>query len=186
MEPDIESEYAYAYKSKVMVGTAILAILLIILIVLFNLCVRFCRRRRGALLSRSLPTFSFSAAVHGGSLQECAVCLSEFADGDKVRALPNCKHGFHTHCIDSWFAFHLTCPLCRTPVEPVKGCSNNEPGSVPVSEADEGCSSSLGPPITCPREALDVVIEVGDVERGLNPATEYHGFRCSLMRFCKV
>ncbi|XP_014495045.1 RING-H2 finger protein ATL5-like [Vigna radiata var. radiata] len=154
-KPDIESEFAYTF----MVGIAILLVLLIILIVLFNVCVRLCRRCRGALLSRSLPAFSFSATVHG-SLQECAVCLSEFADGDKVRALPNCKHGFHTHCIDLWFACNSTCPLCRTPAQPIKGCPDNEPGSVPVSEAEEGCSSSLGPPIACPREALDVIVKI--------------------------
>ncbi|BAT86292.1 hypothetical protein LR48_Vigan03g283200 [Vigna angularis] len=167
MEPDTESEYAY--NCKVMVGTAILVFLLIILIILFNAYLRFCRRRRRVLLFRSLPTFSFSASVHR-SLQECAVCLSEFADGDKVRTLPNCKHGFHTHCIDAWFASHSTCPLCRTPAQPAKGCSDNEPGLVPVSGAEEGCSSSLSPPIACPRKTLDVVIEVEDVERGLNPA----------------
>ena len=201
MVPDIETKYAH--NGKVMVGTAILLFLLIILIILFNAYVRFCRRRRRDFLShslpttasaeprldpsviKSLPTFFFSAAVHR-SLQDCAVCLSEFADGDKVRTLPNCKHGFHTHCIDAWFASHSTCPLCRTPAQPAKVCSDAEPGSVPVSEADEGCSSSLGPPIACPRKALDVVIEVADVERGLNPATEDDGFRCSLKRFCNA
>lgn len=51
---------------------------------------------------------------------------------------------------------------------------------------DEGCSSSLGPPIACPRKALDVVIEVGDVERDLNLATEDDRSRCSLKRFCNA
>ncbi|WVZ04570.1 hypothetical protein V8G54_017916 [Vigna mungo] len=183
MEPDIESKYSH--NGKVMVGTAILLFLLIILIILFNAYIRYCRRLRRGSLFKSLPTFSFSATVHS-SLQDCAVCLSEFADGDKVRVLPNCKHGFHTHCIDEWFASHSTCPLCRTPAQPAKGCSDDEPGSVPVSEADEGCSSSLGTPIACPRKALDVVIEMGDVERGLNTATEDDRFRCSLKRFCNA
>ena len=201
MEPDIESKYAH--NGKVMVGTAILLFVLTILIIMFNTYVRFCRRRRRALLShslpttssaepcldpsviKSLPTFSFSAAVHR-SLQDCAVCLSEFADGDKVRALPNCNHGFHADCIDAWFASHSTCPLCRTPVQPATACSDAEPGSVPVSEADEGCSSSLGPLIACPRKTLDIVIEVADVERGLDPVTEDDGFRCSFKRFCNA
>jgi hypothetical protein len=51
-----------------------------------------------------------------GEALECAVCLSEVADGEKVRALPKCGHGFHVECIDMWFHSHDTCPLCRAPV----------------------------------------------------------------------
>ncbi|XP_047152701.1 RING-H2 finger protein ATL5-like, partial [Vigna umbellata] len=116
------------------------------------------------------PSHFFLLRLVHRSLKECACACRRFAEVDKVRTLPNCKHGFHTHCIDAWFASHSTCPLCRTPAQPAKGCSDNEPGLVPVSGAEEGCSSSLGPPIACPRKTLDVVIEVGDVERGLNPA----------------
>mgnify|MGYP000943756569 CR=1 FL=1 len=47
---------------------------------------------------------------------ECAVCLSEVGDGEKVRTLPKCSHGFHVECIDMWFHSHDTCPLCRAPV----------------------------------------------------------------------
>lgn len=47
---------------------------------------------------------------------ECAVCLSEFCDGEKIRLLPKCNHGFHVECIDMWFYSHSTCPLCRNPV----------------------------------------------------------------------
>ncbi|CAM0913209.1 unnamed protein product [Alopecurus aequalis] len=47
---------------------------------------------------------------------ECAVCLSEVADGEKVRTLPKCDHRFHVECIDMWFHSHDTCPLCRAPV----------------------------------------------------------------------
>ncbi|CAL5046516.1 unnamed protein product [Urochloa decumbens] len=47
---------------------------------------------------------------------ECAVCLSEVADGEKVRTLPKCAHAFHVECIDMWFHSHDTCPLCRAPV----------------------------------------------------------------------
>ncbi|GLJ38562.1 hypothetical protein SUGI_0786220 [Cryptomeria japonica] len=48
---------------------------------------------------------------------ECSVCLSDFEDGEKVRVLPDCKHSFHTECIDMWFHSHSNCPLCRTKVE---------------------------------------------------------------------
>ncbi|KAL4317551.1 hypothetical protein HN51_071627 [Arachis hypogaea] len=49
---------------------------------------------------------------HSASLQ-CAVCLSEFKDMDKLRLLPKCSHVFHPECIDAWLASHVTCPVCR-------------------------------------------------------------------------
>nr|CAD1827316.1 unnamed protein product [Ananas comosus var. bracteatus] len=45
---------------------------------------------------------------------ECAVCLSEVSEGERIRLLPDCDHGFHVECIDMWFHSHSTCPLCRT------------------------------------------------------------------------
>lgn len=44
---------------------------------------------------------------------ECPICLGEFADGEKVRVLPLCNHGFHVRCIDTWLAAHSSCPNCR-------------------------------------------------------------------------
>ncbi|KAF8379352.1 hypothetical protein HHK36_028786 [Tetracentron sinense] len=72
------------------------------------------------LLIRSMPVLIFHADdnkkfKNKGSL-ECAVCLCEVADGEKVRLLPNCSHGFHVDCIDMWFKSHSTCPLCRNNV----------------------------------------------------------------------
>ncbi|KAK1430711.1 hypothetical protein QVD17_13653 [Tagetes erecta] len=65
---------------------------------------------------KSLPMFVYSSEINK-SMPECAVCLSEFENGDKGRILPNCKHGFHVECIDMWFCSHSTCPICRSPVE---------------------------------------------------------------------
>ncbi|KAL6870595.1 hypothetical protein ACP4OV_014443 [Aristida adscensionis] len=45
---------------------------------------------------------------------ECAICLGELADGEKVRVLPRCHHGFHVQCIDMWLAAHSSCPICRS------------------------------------------------------------------------
>ncbi|KAD4178511.1 hypothetical protein R6Q59_022108 [Mikania micrantha] len=67
---------------------------------------------------KSLPVFVYSSET-GASMLECAVCLSEFEVGETGRILPNCKHRFHTGCIDMWFFSNSTCPLCRSPVEPV-------------------------------------------------------------------
>lgn len=47
---------------------------------------------------------------------ECVVCLSEFMEGEKLRLLPKCQHGFHLSCIDTWLLTHTTCPVCRRSV----------------------------------------------------------------------
>lgn len=56
-------------------------------------------------------------AVYGSGLNipatDCPICLVEFADGEKVRVLPKCNHGFHVRCIDTWLMSHSSCPTCR-------------------------------------------------------------------------
>ncbi|CAL5417846.1 unnamed protein product [Camellia sinensis] len=44
---------------------------------------------------------------------ECSVCLNEFQEGETLRLLPKCNHGFHIPCIDTWLRSHTNCPLCR-------------------------------------------------------------------------
>ncbi|KAI3692066.1 hypothetical protein L6452_31875 [Arctium lappa] len=70
---------------------------------------------------KSLPLFVYSSEnFPDENVPECAVCLSEFEMGETGRVLPKCKHNFHTECIDMWFHSNSTCPLCRSPVEPVE------------------------------------------------------------------
>lgn len=70
----------------------------------------------------SLPIFVFSAKSDEEKAEEgtmeCAVCLSEFREGEVGRKLPKCNHSFHVDCIDMWFLSHSTCPLCRAGVHP--------------------------------------------------------------------
>lgn len=56
---------------------------------------------------------------------ECAVCLTELEEGEKVRKL-KCKHNFHKDCLDRWLQqqYWATCPLCRTKVLPDEIAAN--------------------------------------------------------------
>ncbi|XP_071905395.1 NEP1-interacting protein 1-like isoform X2 [Coffea arabica] len=46
----------------------------------------------------------------------CAICLTDFKNGDCARMLPNCGHSFHVNCIDEWLNRNGTCPVCRRDV----------------------------------------------------------------------
>ncbi|KAL3641927.1 hypothetical protein CASFOL_012742 [Castilleja foliolosa] len=101
----------------------------------------------------SLPVFIYSSkstaelpesSESERPMLECAVCLSEFEEDETVRLLPKCNHAFHIECIDMWFHSHSTCPLCRSPVEPV------------VNRIEPGSSSGW-------RNAMDVKIDVSSV-----------------------
>eukprot|EP00871_Galdieria_phlegrea_P003069 jgi/Galph1/3763/GphlegSOOS_G2415.1 len=48
----------------------------------------------------------------------CAVCLDPVMPGVKLRVL-QCRHAFHSPCIEQWLRSANRCPLCNTPPIPV-------------------------------------------------------------------
>jgi Ring finger domain len=60
----------------------------------------------------SLPKIAYEPSKVD-KLAECAICLAEFVEGEEVRILPQCGHGFHVGCIDTWLGSHSSCPSCR-------------------------------------------------------------------------
>nr|AWW16495.1 putative E3 ubiquitin-protein ligase [Ipomoea pes-caprae] len=50
---------------------------------------------------------------------ECAICITEFSDGEAGMELERCGHRFHAGCMEKWLAHgtgEANCPLCRSPV----------------------------------------------------------------------
>ncbi|KAF2305772.1 hypothetical protein GH714_008139 [Hevea brasiliensis] len=62
---------------------------------------------------RQIPVVIYGAAGIHIIATDCAICLGEFMDGERVRVLPKCSHGFHVRCIDPWLGSHSSCPTCR-------------------------------------------------------------------------
>jgi len=65
--------------------------------------------------SRSRPVQSEQRAWHQSQV-ECAICLSDFVEGDIVRVLP-CCHIFHLDEVDMWLIQRKKlCPICKADV----------------------------------------------------------------------
>ncbi|KAI4386091.1 hypothetical protein MLD38_004055 [Melastoma candidum] len=59
----------------------------------------------------SLPVFSYSGEAK--YQVDCAICLGEFEEEERVKAIPCCEHVFHAECIDRWLRSNRSCPVCR-------------------------------------------------------------------------
>lgn len=74
----------------------------------------------------------------GGGGGSCAVCLTEFRDGETLRLLPRCRHAFHRGCIDTWLRAHVNCPLCRSdvlgPAATATESGGGDTGSMPQAD----------------------------------------------------
>uniref|UniRef100_A0ACD5Y7Q0 Uncharacterized protein n=1 Tax=Avena sativa TaxID=4498 RepID=A0ACD5Y7Q0_AVESA len=73
-------------------------------------------RRIPTLRYRKPPPCQAEAPQQAQVASECAVCLSEFQEGERLRRLPTCLHAFHIDCIDAWLQATANCPLCRAAV----------------------------------------------------------------------
>jgi hypothetical protein len=66
---------------------------------------------------KAFKNASATTADPGASpASECAVCLGEFEDEERVRMLPACLHVFHVDCVDTWLQSNANCPLCRAAI----------------------------------------------------------------------
>jgi hypothetical protein len=43
----------------------------------------------------------------------CSICLCEYKPKETLKTIPECKHCFHSDCIDEWLLLNATCPICR-------------------------------------------------------------------------
>lgn len=73
-----------------------------------------CRTQNSVAYLYSVSRVKYTSEADGQA--ECVVCLMGFEEGESIKQLQQCKHFFHSSCIDLWLYSHSDCPICRTSV----------------------------------------------------------------------
>lgn len=98
-----------------------------------------------AALMVATPTVVYTSGMKlAGEEAECAICLSEFEEGEGIQVLAKCKHGFHVQCIQQWLSSHFSCPTCR--------CSCLPPSPSPEETSHQCVDNSSQVPVIPERE----------------------------------
>jgi len=93
---------------------------------------------------------------HADNAKCCAICLSDFEGGDKLRVMP-CSHRFHKDCVDEWLKVNASCPSCRCDIS---GAAPAPEGSTPAPAP----APAHGPPP--PHQSLPAVSISSQTEAG--------------------
>lgn len=56
---------------------------------------------------------AYSPGMDMAGMGECAICPTEFMEGEEARVMVACRHGFHVRCMERWRCSHSSCPNCR-------------------------------------------------------------------------
>jgi len=114
--------------------------------------------KKAAIKALPIVVYTSASKLPPGLATDCPVCLTEFGEGEKVRVLPYCNHGFHMECIDKWLASHSSCPVCRHSLNFLS--RNRKPRGAAVSQDTESNS------------AIQVVIEFTVSTQAIAPRIE--------------
>lgn len=106
------------------------------------------------------------------STDECAICLCDFVDGDRVRILP-CGHIFHRQEVDDWLVrVKKLCPICKRditvpipPAPPVSVSASAAASPTAVGSEANGSSAVAEADAVAPAQATQE--EAGDVTQDL-------------------
>ena len=54
----------------------------------------------------------------------CPICMSDYHANETLKCIPECRHCFHSECIDEWLRRKGTCPVCRNSPSPAHNNSS--------------------------------------------------------------
>ncbi|KAL5227070.1 hypothetical protein ABZP36_015335 [Zizania latifolia] len=135
----------------------------------FNSFGRSCRRGLDASALAALPVTAYRKGGGEGSnlgAADCAVCLSELADGEKVRQLPNCGHVFHVECVDAWLRSRTTCPLCRAEAEVLNVQSSSSSAAAAAAVAAAATQPTASSSLSAGATTVVVIIHGSSADAG--------------------
>lgn len=72
------------------------------------------------ILFTRISSIKYDKSQHS-HLDSCAICYTEYADGNDIKLIPKCNHAFHQECIESWILKarnrKVLCPVCRIDIQ---------------------------------------------------------------------
>jgi len=100
-------------------------------------------------LIRSLPAKRYHADLIKKEDASCAICLSEYEEGETVRFLP-CHHHYHRNCVDKWLVTNKACPFCKRNIDEPPPPPHTPPSTAPPTDPPSSSSSqsTSDPPST--------------------------------------
>uniref|UniRef100_A0A2P2J6C9 RING-type E3 ubiquitin transferase n=1 Tax=Rhizophora mucronata TaxID=61149 RepID=A0A2P2J6C9_RHIMU len=109
----------------------------------------------------ALPVFLYKEIMGLKEPFDCAVCLCEFSEKDKLRLLPMCSHAFHINCIDTWLLSNSTCPLCRGTLFNPDFSVENPIFDFDDLREDDGCPGNGESGLTSTQKREEIVVDKG-------------------------
>lgn len=98
----------------------VVRLIVLAIYILFKHCKHLSsRRRHTSMMNKKSTRFAYRKKGKPFSEEYCSICLSELEEGDEAREVVDCRHVYHSVCLEKWLlGFRPTCPLCRSSVAP--------------------------------------------------------------------
>jgi len=88
----------------------------------------------------SHQVMSSNTRIITGESGLCTICQDTILPTESCRRLTNCRHVYHTVCIDQWFQTNVQCPVCRMDI---RGSVDIHPASNVASNAASNGMSTV-------------------------------------------